>query len=157
MYLTLFFNEDGEFVHFNDFNVNLPLAVILGLKRFLHLFVNMLMNGIKRCVFFFYQNPLPTFLKSTRKYLYNVFISSCNTCTSVKLLELNDSFYIIQFLNITYFYIYCSYIKIQWANCFEAFFQHFWQIFIPRSIQPVCSAWCFAGQTTSKNRHSMLK
>lgn len=114
MYLTLFFNEDGEFVQFNDFNVNLPLAVILGLKRFLHLFVNMLMNGIKRCVlFFFYQNPLPTFLKSTRKYLYNVFISSCNTCTSVKLLELNDSFYIIHFLNITYFFIYCSYIKIQ--------------------------------------------
>lgn len=81
MYLTFFFNEDEEFVHFNDFNVNLPLAFILGLKRFLRLIVNMLMNGIKRCVFFFF---LPNFLKSTRKYLYNVFISSCDTCTSVK-------------------------------------------------------------------------
>lgn len=67
MYLTLFFNEDGEFVHFNDFNVNLPLAVILGLKRFLHLFVNMLMNGIKRCVFFFLPKSITNLLKINKE------------------------------------------------------------------------------------------
>lgn len=84
MYLTFFFNEDGEFVHFNDFNVNLPYAVILGLKRVLCLFVNNVNEWDKALQFFFYQSPLPTCLKSTRKYLYIVFISSCNTCTCVK-------------------------------------------------------------------------
>lgn len=67
MYLTFFFNEDEEFVHFNDFNVNLPLAVILGLKRFLRLIVNMLMNGIKRCVFFFLPKSITKLLKINKE------------------------------------------------------------------------------------------
>ena len=45
IYVSDFFNKDGEFIQVNDFNVNLPFTIILGLKRVLCLF-----SGDRLCI-----------------------------------------------------------------------------------------------------------
>lgn len=81
IYVSDILNEDGEFIQLNDFNVNLPFTIILGLKRVLCLVVNNVNE---------WYNTLPilprsiTILLKCNKDVYNVFIRNCHTFTSVK-------------------------------------------------------------------------
>lgn len=72
IYVSDFFHEDEEFIKLNDFNVNLPFTIILGLKRVLCLFV----NNVNK-----WDKMLPILASSITNL---VFINSCKTCTRVK-------------------------------------------------------------------------
>lgn len=72
IYVSDFFHEDEEYIKLNDFNVNLPFTIILGLKRVLCLFV----NNVNK-----WDKMLPILASSITNL---VFMNSCKTCTRVK-------------------------------------------------------------------------